>query len=204
MYARDFRKRAWQSLRGNWSIGILASLIYIGVGVVVANVPFGALVIAGPLSVGYVSVFLALARRENASLGRMLEVANDFLGTFLAGLLVSLFTFLWTLLFIIPGIIKSYSYSMTYYILRDNPGMPASEAIRCSKEMMDGHKWELFCLHFSFIGWNLLSILTCGILSIFVSPYQVQADAEFYRYLNAEPDYYEQNPYTQNQYDSQM
>ena len=77
MYARDFRKRAWQSLRGNWSIGILASLIYIGVGVVVANVPFGALVIAGPLSVGYVSVFLALARRENASLGRMLDGAND-------------------------------------------------------------------------------------------------------------------------------
>ncbi|MBO7150371.1 MAG: DUF975 family protein, partial [Clostridia bacterium] len=153
MYARDFRKRAWQSLRGNWSIGILASLIYIAVGVVVANVPFGALVIAGPLSVGYVSVFLALARRENASLARMLDGANDFLGTFLAGLLVSLFTFLWTLLFIIPGIIKSYSYSMTYYILRDNPGMPASEAIRCSKEMMDGHKWELFCLHFSFIGW---------------------------------------------------
>ena len=49
--------------------------------------------------------------------------------------------------------------------------------------MMDGHKWQLFCLHFSFIGWILLSILTCGILFLFVAPYMQAANAEFYEKL---------------------
>lgn len=69
----------------------------------------------------------------------------------------ALFTFLWSLLFVIPGIIASYRYSMTPFILVENPQMTAREAIGDSKELMKGNKWRLFCLEFSFIGWELLA-----------------------------------------------
>ena len=69
----------------------------------------------------------------------------------------ALFTFLWSLLFVIPGIIASYRYSMTPFILAENSGMTAREAINESKELMKGNKWRLFCLEFSFIGWELLA-----------------------------------------------
>jgi uncharacterized membrane protein len=87
------------------------------------------------------------------------------------------------MLFIIPGIVKSYSSAMSYYIMCDNPEMGANEAITRSREMMNGHKWQLFCLHFSFIGWILLSMLTCGLLLFMVTPYMNAATAEFYEKL---------------------
>ena len=84
---------------------------------------------------------------------------RNVLGMFLMGL----FTFLWTLLFIIPGIIKSYAYAMTPYILVDYPELSPNEARLKSIEMMRGHKWKFFGLQLSFIGWFLLCILSLGI-----------------------------------------
>ena len=105
----------------------------------------------------------------------------DILGkTFLTSLLMQIFITLWTLLFIIPGIIATYAYSMTYYILDEHPDMKPMEAIRRSKELMRGHKWEYFCLQFSFIGWWILSIFTLGIGFLFLSPYMEQANYVFY------------------------
>ena len=80
-------------------------------------------------------------------------------------------------------IVEWWPYAMTYYILNDNPEMSANDAITRSREMMDGHKWQLFCLRFSFIGWYLLSALTFGILLIVVMPYMQAAEAEFYEKL---------------------
>ncbi|MBE5940084.1 MAG: DUF975 family protein [Lachnospiraceae bacterium] len=92
-----------------------------------------------------------------------------------------IYTFLWSLLFIIPGIIKSYEYRMIPYLLAENPDMTKDEAFALSKRMMDGNKWDAFVLDLSFIGWNLLSICTCGILSIFyVNPYIYATNAELY------------------------
>ena len=199
MFAKDFRQRAWQSLSGNWGIAILAYLL---VGIVSgvaasATVGVGTWLIAGIVGVGYASFSLSLGRRENTQIEQLLDGTKDLGNNFMAGLLVSLYTFLWTLLFVVPGVIKALSYSMTYYILRDNPGMLASEAIKRSEEMMMGHKWQLFCIYLSFIGWILLSFLTCGILMFMVVPYMMQTSAEFYRYLNAERDFYQQNPFDQ-------
>lgn len=204
MFAKDFRQRAWQSLSGNWGIAILAYLL---VGIVngvaaSATVGIGSWLIAGIVGVGYASFSLSLGRRENTQIEQLLDGTKDLGNNFMAGLLVSLYTFLWTLLFIVPGVIKALSYSMTYYILRDNPGMLASEAIKRSEEMMMGHKWQLFCIYLSFIGWILLSFLTCGILMFMVVPYMMQTSAEFYRYLNAERDFYQQNP--SDQYSEQI
>ncbi|MBQ6893533.1 MAG: DUF975 family protein [Clostridia bacterium] len=99
---------------------------------------------------------------------------------------IELFTSLWALLFIIPGIVKWYSYSMAPYILAENPEMGPLDAIRKSKEMMDGHKGDLFGLHISFIGWFLLTIVSCGVASIWCIPYLEAATANFYKQLKGE------------------
>lgn len=102
-------------------------------------------------------------------------------------LLRKVFVFLWSLLFIIPGIIMSYAYEMTPYILNDHPELGAKEAIDRSRTMMKGHKWELFVLDLSFIGWLILSILTLGIVGIFyVNPYYNSSHAAFYEALKAQ------------------
>ncbi len=101
--------------------------------------------------------------------------------------LTQLFTFLWSLLFVIPGIIKSYSYSQTFFIKGENPNIPASRAIELSKIMMDGHKGDLFYLHLSFIGWTLLSSLTYNILGIvYVYPYFYAALTFAYEEIKAD------------------
>lgn len=79
----------------------------------------------------------------------------------------------------------SYAYSMSWFILADNPDMPATEARKRSIAMMRGNKWRLFCLDFSFIGWMLLCILTLGILTFWIMPYVQTARAEFYQDLLA-------------------
>lgn len=103
------------------------------------------------------------------------------------GFLMNLYIVLWSLLFIIPGIIKSYSYSQTFYIKAENPNIPASRAIELSKIMMEGHKGELFYLHLSFIGWSILSALTMNILGIvYVFPYYYAAQAFAYQEIKAD------------------
>ena len=82
---------------------------------------------------------------------------------------------LWSLLFFIPGIIKSYSYALAEFISRENPEKTATECLDESKELMNGHKMDLFLFDLSFIGWHILSALTCGILYIYVMPYMYQA-----------------------------
>jgi uncharacterized membrane protein len=94
---------------------------------------------------------------------------------------MTLWIFLWTLLLIIPGIIKSYAYSMAPYILADCPNVTATDALKLSRRMTRGNKGKLFVLDLSFIGWGLLSALTLGILAIvYVGPYMNAATAGFY------------------------
>lgn len=103
------------------------------------------------------------------------------------GFLMNLYVFLWSLLFIIPGIIKAYSYSQTMYIKAENPNISASRAIELSKIMMDGHKGQLFYLHLSFIGWSILSAFTLHILGVvYVFPYYYAAQAFAYQEIKAD------------------
>ncbi len=92
--------------------------------------------------------------------------------------------FLWSLLCFIPGIIKMYEYAAVPYILSVNPTMDYNRALNLSKKIMYGHKLEYFELGISFMGWYLLSALTCGILAIvYVNPYYLLAEAEFFAYV---------------------
>lgn len=109
-----------------------------------------------------------------------------------------IFTILWSLLFIIPGIVKSYEYRMIPYLLAENPQMTKNEAFAISKQMMTGQKWKAFVLDLSFLGWEILSIFTFGLLDIFyVGPYRNMTWAALYEALknqNRSQDY-GQNPY---------
>ena len=95
-------------------------------------------------------------------------------------LVMGLFVFLWTLLLVIPGIIAIYRYRFALYNLCENPGIGVMEALNMSKAQTRGHKWELFVLDLSFIGWSILCSLTLGILSIWIMPYMQQTDIGYF------------------------
>jgi uncharacterized membrane protein len=180
---------ALDSLKGKWGMAIAVLVLVNVVPQLIAQIPCaGALVILaimGPLTLGQARFFLAYARNQPADLGVAFSGFSQFGRSFLAMLLVGIFVFLWMLLLIIPGIIKSYSYAMTWYIMADNPEMEPMEAIDRSMKMMDGRKWKFFCLGLRFIGWVLLALLTCGIGLLWVGPYAQVSVAHFYEDVKA-------------------
>ena len=131
---------------------------------------------------------LSGVKTENPTVGTIFDAfrSGHYVNVVLAMFLKNLFTSLWTLLFVIPGIVKHYEYLMIPYILAENPGMDRKEAFQISKRMMDGQKMETFILDLSFIGWILLSAITCGIVGIFyVNPYREATFAELYAFNKA-------------------
>ena len=142
--------------------------VILGVLLVVLLYAMVLLVIGGATTLGYAKYNLNLVDDNNPKLKDIFSQYNR-LGTgfgmqFFRGLFVSL----WTLLFVIPGIVASYRYYMTPFVLCEHPEMTAREAIRESKRLMQGNKWRLFCLEFSFIGWELLASAITGIVVMLV------------------------------------
>ncbi len=181
MYSRDYRHQAWDSLRGRWGIAILACVIVSAITSVASFIPCGSMLALGILAVGMASFMTSLIRNQEPNLSQLFDgFQTNLVNNLIAGVLETLFIALWSLLLIVPGIVKGYSYAMTFYILKDHPEMTGTEAITESRRMMDGNKWRLFCLDMSFIGWYLLSIVTFGILLFWVMPYHEAAHAAFY------------------------
>ena len=182
---RDLMRMARESLQNHWGIAIAATLVYgvilCGISTIVPVVgSIAALIIGGPLIVGLNLAFLGLVRKGDMEIGQVFAGFKEFGGACAAYLLTLLFTFLWALLFLIPGIVAGYSYSMTFFIIADDPTIQPLDAIRKSKGMMRGYKWKLFCMHWRFLGWSLLCILTCGIGFIWLVPYIQAAKTHFY------------------------
>jgi len=142
--------------------------------------------LGGALKLGYRTFTMNIVDGNDAKFGDLFSKFDMFAKGFVMQLLSDIYTFLWTLLFIIPGIIKAYSYSMAPYILAEHPEMTANESITASKELMRGNKWRLFCLQLSFIGWHILSSLTLGIGYLWLNPYIQVSEAAFYRQICAE------------------
>lgn len=112
---------------------------------------------------------------------------EDYGGNVLMMFLISLYTALWSMLFVVPGIVKGYSYSLAMYIKSENPQISASQAIEFSKKMTNGRKMDLFVLDLSYIGWFLLSGITFNILGIlYVLPYYQAAKAFAYEEIKEE------------------
>lgn len=144
--------------------------------------------IADPLIVGGKRYFLKARSRKNTSAGIIVEVFKDknWMNVAITMFLRNVYNLLWYLT-IIGGIIKTYEYRMIPYILAENPKIKRKEAFKLSKQMMKGNKWRTFILDMSFFGWNFLSVLTFGLLSIlYINPYNVATITELYMVLRNE------------------
>ena len=138
--------------------------------------------LANPLQIG-VNRFMLQHIEANASLDDLLHgFRTDYLSNVKTMFLRNLYIFLWSLLLVIPGIIKSYSYRLVPYILAEHPEMDAKEVLETSRRLMDGHKWHTFVLDLSFIGWGILTGITCGICGLLIqNPYQAMTNAYLFR-----------------------
>ncbi len=189
----QFRQEALQALRGKWNAPAICTLIYIVITIIICSILGGiiapliiSILFLNPLAWGYNILLLKNLRSEAVSVNNLFDGFRDYTRITGTMALVLLYTFLWTLLLIIPGIIKTYSYAMTSFILNDNPDTGLNVAIEESMDMMNGHKMELFLLDLSFIGWYILGILSLGIGFIWITPYQQTARAAFYEELKVE------------------
>ena len=198
---RALMTEARAALKGNWGLAVLVIFIQSIIAGVVSHSYENAasflglnfyllsslqviisIIIGGPLIIGLYYFFLKLAREEDS-----LDLQDLFWGfritikSALTYLLMGIFTLLWTLLFIIPGIIACISYTLTPFIITEEPDISPNEAINRSKRLMRGHKWEFFCLQCRFIGWGLLAIcFTLGIGLLWVAAYAQTSNALFY------------------------
>ena len=136
---------------------------------------------AGALEMGLNKYYIDLvAENRQGEVSVIFSRFDIFFKALGLNLFMALFIWLWTLLFIVPGIIAGYRYCLAPYLMAENPNLGIREAVNMSKELMAGHKWRLFCLNLSFIGWAILSALTCGIGDLWLSPYIYAANAAFY------------------------
>ena len=184
MSRKELKMAAKQLMGKNyWPLlgAILVAASYVGV--------VGAVFVA-PVSMGLLCYIVSMAQGQRAAFSTLFS--EGFRGEYylrrVGGIAwMYLFSFLWSLLFFIPGIVKSYSYALTPYLLATHPEIGAKQALKVSMKLMNGKKGELFVLDLSFLGWILLSGLTCGVLSVFyVSPYQTTTKTLWMRQLVAQ------------------
>ena len=192
MNRQQLKAAAKEQIRGKIGILFLITLIIAAIsavaGGVLGMVPYlgpvaAAIVVTPAFALSIVRVYLNVVAGGTPEVGDAFTGFDDFWAAFKVQFLVGLFTYLWTLLLIVPGIIKSLSYSMSMYILAENKGKPALECIKESQAMTDGHKMDLFVLGLSFIGWGLLCGITFGIAGIWVIPYMSATYANVYNSL---------------------
>ena len=140
-----------------------------------------------PLTVGCYGFFRENAGGRNPDMDILKSGFGRYGHTFVTLFLRDLFLILWTCLFIVPGLVKAYSYRMVPFILRDNPDMSSTEVITASRNLMNGHKWQTFIFDLSYIGWYLLGILTLNLVNIFwTEPYRQNANGALYLKLIGE------------------
>ncbi|MDF2726302.1 MAG: rane protein [Paenibacillus sp.] len=190
----ELRATARKSLKGNWLPAIGITLLYIIIVSVLSYIPYigfiGVILLTGPFTLGLIAYYVKLIRSERAEIGDLWGSFGQFGASFLVYLITSVLVFLWSILLIVPGIIAALRYSQSYYILRDNPTIEAMDAIRRSKQMMQGHKGRLFVLYLTFIGWAILAAIPLGLGYIWLYPYMLATNAAFYEDLKgrtAEP-----------------
>lgn len=145
------------------------------------------LVLGGVIQLGYANYLLKQYDRKETSISDLFSEFERFGQGFAQKFLRGLYCFLWGLLFVIPGVIAELSYAMTPFLMAEHPEMTASEAISASKDLMDGHKWELFVLRLTFIGWYIVAALTMNIGNLVLNPYRNTAEAAFYREISGHP-----------------
>ncbi len=212
---QEYKNEALAALKGNWAPALVASIaVTICVAVCTGPAFVSNMAVMGqfpaqislemiqllswigmpftilfmyPLLLGYTVAHRNLLEGDADVTSNTFGIAfSGWLRNVWAVFLMYLFTILWTFLLIIPGIIKGLAYSLTPYILKDYPELTANQAINLSQKMMKGHKFDLFYLGLSFIGWFLLGMFTLGIGYIWLMPYMYTAFAAFYQDVKKE------------------
>ena len=208
----ELKDSALATLRGRWSEAVIFTLAFIAiflawvvfyyvctflavsqkVGLWLPSIVMygGLLFLVVQLRYGFANAFVIAEREDDAVRTENLFMAFKNIDIYFSVLIqyvaVGILIHLWSLLLIIPGIVKSYSYAMFPYIRRDYPNLTTQEVISLSQKMMSGHKWDLFLLHLSFIGWGVLNVLTCFIGSLWLNPYVLATNAQFYKDVREE------------------
>ncbi len=175
-----------RNIFGNtWLMLLLSFFVGSALLSVSGSVPFAPVIIAGPIAYGLTSIVLSVTRgNPTVEISQLFSgFSEDFGRNFLIGFLRSLFIFFWSLLFVIPGIVKSYSYSLAFFVAKDHPEYDWSACIKESQRLTAGHKWDLFVLDISFIGWYFVGSLCLGIGTLWVIPYHKMAIANYYEAL---------------------
>ncbi|KOP31213.1 DUF975 family protein [Exiguobacterium acetylicum] len=196
----QLKKAAKASLSGRWGFAVLTFILFS----IIQGVPglFGSdmdepantmdlvvslvSILLIPVGVGWTWIAMSIARGEETKVTDLFEPYGMFFKVIGLAIVQFFFIFLWLLLLVVPGIIKSFSYMLTFYILRDEPSIGILEAITRSRKMMDGHKMEAFMLLLSFIGWALLGIVTLGLAFLWITPYFSVTFAKFYDRVRGE------------------
>lgn len=203
---QDYKNEALKALSGSWPHSLVATIIYLAILSFLAMpsymISFGItfpsyisegsgiifILIVYPMALGFTNSFRLLYETGDNRLTRNAFSLgfDNWVHNVLGMLLTDVFIVLWSLLFLIPGIIKCFSYAMTPYILVEHPEMSVNKAIDESIYLMDGHKFDYFYLALSFIGWIILSIMSFGIGFFWLIPYMQTTMAAFYADLKKE------------------
>lgn len=189
----EITKAAREALSGNWLFAVSAVLIQCAISILIYifqhfsnGFILGTIsdlapqIIAGPILLGFSFFYLKIIREDDPDIFLIFKGFERFFTAFCANLFISIFTTLWMILFIIPGIVKGYSYAMTFFIIADNPDMGALEAITESRKIMYGNRMRLFYLSGRFVGWSILCIFTFGLGFLLLVPYVAMSLACFY------------------------
>lgn len=199
MFSRtEFKLTAKQNLKGNWSymaglaviFMILAGISSFTIGQIPIIGSFAIIFISAPLQFSQLIITTKLYKKQEILVSDVFQGFHFLTKAVGLYLWIFLWTFLWALLFIIPGLIKSYSYSMSFYCLLNNPELTIRQAMKESIRITDGYKADLFVLDLSWIGWSLLACFTCFIGLLFLSPYMTQTSYVTFRFLKEKADGY--------------
>lgn len=180
----ELLSQASRALSGKWGIAVATFIVYMTLSVTLQLIPTIGIVIglfaSGPLALGLCIFSMNVARNNNARLEQIFDGFKNWGTAMAAYLLTAVFVLLWMLLLIVPGIIAALSYSLTLYVLVDEPELGAYEAMDKSKHMMNGQKMKLLGLSLLFLGIILLCILTFGISFLWAGPWMQVTMAKFY------------------------
>lgn len=183
-------KQARETLKGKWKLAVKVTLVFMVISIIASVLPVvkyvASFIITPPLLLGLSIFWISFSRSQNAHMDQVFKGFDEWWRSIKAYLLRMIYTLLWSFLFIIPGIIKAFAYSMTFYILADDKEIGSDDAIEKSKKMMYGNKWKLFRLKLRFFGWALLCLLTLGIGFIWLVPYMQVTMVKFYDDIKGE------------------
>ncbi len=185
MDRKELKSLAKEQIKGNIGTLFLITIVVSILTGVASYIPIvGSFIVVPAFSIAITRIYLGIAAGRKAEFTNIFDGFGDFWISFKTSFFVGIFTMLWSLLFIIPGIVKAYSYMMAPYIVAEDPSVGALEAISRSEKMMRGHKMEAFILELSFIGWILLTVFTFGVAAIYAGPYMQTTMVNFYNKIN--------------------